>query len=313
MKRSSLLSISLLALVACGEPPSPRADDAPTTSITTVDSALASADMAVASEEAVEAPQQILEALMRTEGARGEALLLAQDVLTDDFVCAEVSLDQVARRLTVDFGEGCSIGDADYAGRFTVEVTVDPIDEVATFVIQLDELTVDGATVSGVVTYTAEKPGVRSVQMQLQFANDDLVADLSASRVRVVGQAGSQLDVTSTLEGTIAGVPFEGSYEATDVLRDRGDCAPHAGTIDVAFTLLIANPLHPIHSIGPAFIEETHVATMTFTSDTPQTGEVEVIVDGEVKTVVLPSCQPTRPDLTRVIEMSNRRLQGGQP
>jgi len=309
----ALCTLSAAAL-ACGNTapsnPSATPSEPELATVEPVSSALAAAELAVDGADSVDVPRQIANALASIENVDVGAIAATIDALEGTYRCASISADPNTWTVTVDFGSGCEVRGRTYAGAFTVHVEVDTDAERATFTIAFDELSVDGAIITGTATYVAEKPGLRTLTVSVELSSDNIEAMVTAEQIRVVDDTSAALDATMSIQGAIAGIPMEATSTATGIERTRGECAPHAGTVAVEYTLYVENPLYP--AIGPEHIEETHAAEMTFDATSPITGTVEVTVDGAPQTVDIPSCQDTPTDLRQSVPTKRTELAAGR-
>ena len=312
MTNPRYLSPLLSLIVACGgaatsDPSAPPEAATSMTDVESVSSGLASAEMAVDVTEVLDTAREIASALAQVSNFDASAIADTVDALRASYGCATITA--AARAVTVDFHDGCEIRGRTYAGAFTVGVALDAAAERLTFTLDLADLSVDDASISGQAIFIAEKPGIRTLEVDVDFANETLVASVQSERIRVVDRQGAALDATATVDGALAGLPFEATYQAAGVERSRGECAPHAGTVEITYTLYIENPLYP--RIGPERLEETHVTTITFTADSPVSGTAQVDVDGEVETVDIPSCQATPTDFSNQVRAKREDLANG--
>jgi hypothetical protein len=180
--------------------------------------------------------------------------------------CGTVSLNNAA--VTVAFGQapGCTLPTGQQVSG-TVSLGVSKQAPTLSVVVTFNSLTVDGADLTGTAAFSTTNNTTFTVVVNLSSGNNTINANIT-----VVGAPG-----TITLDGTATATRTAGTTTLafTNVIWAQGECYPNTGSVKV--------------------VKSRTEQTYTFTSSTPDTGNVDLALGRKTVTVPLPAygdCPP---------------------
>ncbi|MEL7370226.1 MAG: hypothetical protein AAFN74_15005 [Myxococcota bacterium] len=190
-----------------------------------------------------------------------------QDSLTPpdvDGPCVQFSLEDGF--LVTDFGSGCRIGSDFFSGAYALQAVFIPL----RVTIDLRDLVINDFGFNGEIT-TGIAINRITAGMDLQLSTGDAMADLQFD-----GAIWTQ-SIDLFFDGAGSYDAGEGlwAFDATNLQIEAGACYPKDGVLALEA---------PIGLLGAQ-----QRILVTFTENTPQTGEVQMLVDGRPSAVLLPA------------------------